>query len=62
MSDVRAFAEAFFAHFGARAFPLDDNLVVDLPPDLAAAFGKERLYLVFADDGTGHFAGDSAHN
>ncbi len=51
MSDVRAFAEAFFAHFGARAFPLDDNLVVDLPPDLAAAFGKERLYLVFADDG-----------
>ncbi len=51
MSDVRAFAEAFFAHFGARAFPLDDNLVVDLPPDLTAAFGKERLYLVFADDG-----------
>jgi hypothetical protein len=51
VSDVRAFAEAFFAHFGARAFPLDDNLVVDLPPDLVAAFGKERLYLVFADDG-----------
>ncbi len=51
MSDVRAFAEAFFVHFGARAFPLDDNLVVDLPPDLATAFGKERLYLVFAEDG-----------
>jgi hypothetical protein len=50
VSEVRAFAEAFFAHFGARAFPLDDNLVVDLPPDLAATFGKPRLYLVFADD------------
>lgn len=51
MSEVRAFAEAFFSHFGARTFPLEDELVVDLPPELATVFGKPRLYLVFAGDG-----------
>jgi hypothetical protein len=47
---MRAFAEAFFTCFGAHTFPLDDEMVVDLPPDLAAVFGKPRLYLVFAED------------
>ena len=47
---MRSFAESFFTRFGAATYPLDDELVVDLPPDLAAIFGKARLYLVFADN------------
>lgn len=47
---MRAFAEAFFTRFGARTFNLNDELVVDLPTDLADCFGKPRLYLVFTKD------------
>lgn len=46
---MRSFAETFFTRFGATTYPLDDELVVELTPDLAAVFGKPRLYLVFAD-------------
>ena len=44
---MRRFAETFFGHFGARLEARADELVVDLPPELHAAFGKPRLYLVF---------------
>jgi hypothetical protein len=46
---MRAFAAAFFTHFGATllADAQPDELVVDLPPALAGHFGRERLYLVF---------------
>jgi hypothetical protein len=47
---MKSFAESFFTRFGASTYPLDDELVVDLPPELAAVFGKARLYLVFADN------------
>jgi len=50
---MKSFAENFFTSFGAQIYPLEDELVVDLPPDLAAVFGKPRLYLVFAKDGQG---------
>ncbi len=46
---MRAFAESFFKHFGAQLQTQGDEWVVDLPPDLAAVFGKPRLYLVFPD-------------
>ena len=50
---MRAFAETFFKHFEAQVYPRDNELVVDLPPDLADIFGKPRLYLVFpVGDGT----------
>lgn len=51
---MRAFAEAFFTHFGARVQPHPDfpaELIVDLSPDLEAAFGRPRLYLVFPQAG-----------
>ena len=44
---LRAFAQAFFSHFGAQITAHPDELVVDLPPELASHFGKNRLYLVF---------------
>ena len=44
---IQSFAEAFFAHFGAQVNAHTDELVVDLPPQLAAHFNKTRLYLVF---------------
>ncbi len=47
MPTMRTFAETFFKTFGAPINRQDGELVVDLPPDLAAAFGKPRLYLVF---------------
>lgn len=46
---MRSFAETFFTRFGAKVYPLEAELVVDLPPELAATFGQPRLYLVFAD-------------
>ncbi|MBN1991508.1 MAG: hypothetical protein JW953_02310 [Anaerolineae bacterium] len=53
MSAMRSFAETFFSHFGAQLQHQDGELVVDLPPHLADAFGKPRLYLVFpTGDGT----------
>ena len=48
MHPMRLFADAFFTHFGASVYPDEDELLVDLPPDLAAVFGKSRLYLVFS--------------
>ncbi len=47
MPTMKSFAENFFSSFGARFQPQGDEWVVDLPPDLAEAFGKSRLYLVF---------------
>ncbi|MEW5956907.1 MAG: hypothetical protein AB1801_04230 [Chloroflexota bacterium] len=47
MPTMRTFAETFFKTFGAAVQRQAGELVVDLPPDLAAAFGKPRLYLVF---------------
>jgi hypothetical protein len=44
---LRAFAQAFFSQFGAQLTTHPDELVVDLPPELASHFGKNRLYLVF---------------
>lgn len=44
---IRAFAEAFFTHFGAQLQPHGDELIVTLPPELVEAFGKPKLYLVF---------------
>jgi hypothetical protein len=44
---MRSFAEKFFTHFGAQLHPQDDELIVDLPPDLVDVFGQPRLYLVF---------------
>lgn len=44
---MKLFAQNFFTHFNARIVPQADNWVVDLPPQLAEAFGKPRLYLVF---------------
>ncbi len=44
---MKAFAHNFFTHFNARIAPQENEWVVDLPPDLAEAFGKPRLYLVF---------------
>ncbi len=50
---MRSFANVFFNRFGAQTYPLDDELVVELPSDLASVFGKPRLYLVFADESQG---------
>jgi hypothetical protein len=47
MPTMKSFAEAFFTRFGAQIEPGEDELVVDLPPELASAFGKPRLYLIF---------------
>ena len=47
MPTMKSFAETFFKSFGAQVSPQADELVVDLPPDLANTFGKSRLYLVF---------------
>ncbi|MCB0212426.1 MAG: hypothetical protein KDJ52_23995 [Anaerolineae bacterium] len=44
---IRTFAETFFTHFGAQLQPQDDELIVILTPELAEAFGKPKLYLVF---------------
>jgi hypothetical protein len=44
---MKAFAEAFFQHFGAQIQANEDELIVDLPAELVPTFGKERLYLVF---------------
>ena len=53
MASIKIFAENFFKHFGAQIYPRDDELVVDLPPDLVSVFGKPRLYLIFpTGDGT----------
>lgn len=48
---MRAFAEAFFTHFGAPIEAGPDELIVELPDPLAAHFGRPRLYLVLP---TGH--------
>jgi hypothetical protein len=48
---MKTFAETFFKHFGAHVSPHEDELVVNLPPDLADVFGKPRLYLVFPEPG-----------
>ncbi len=54
MPTMKSFAETFFRRFGAQVGPpqdgegSNDELVVDLPPDLAEVFGKSRLYLVFS--------------
>ncbi len=45
---MKSFAETFFRTFGAQIEPDGEEWVVDLPPELAAAFGKARLYLVFS--------------
>ncbi|MCB0163861.1 MAG: hypothetical protein KDI79_06530 [Anaerolineae bacterium] len=50
-SSMRAFAEAFFTHFGAPIEAGPDELIVELPDTLATHFGRPRLYLVFP---TGH--------
>ena len=47
MSMMKSFAELFFTRFGAAIQPAEDELVVDLPPELVSIFGKPRLYLVF---------------
>jgi hypothetical protein len=44
---LRTFAETFFQYFGAQLHAQADELIVDLPPELAPVFGKSRLYLVF---------------
>ncbi|MCB0195477.1 MAG: hypothetical protein KDJ65_26245 [Anaerolineae bacterium] len=44
---IRTFAETFFTHFGAQLQSKDDELIVSLTPELAEAFGKPKLYLVF---------------
>ena len=46
---MRTLARDFFTLFGAHVRDAGDGEVeVHLPPDLAAHFGKERLYLVFS--------------
>lgn len=47
MPSTKLFAETFFERFGGQITPHEDELIVDLPPELAAVFGKPRLYLVF---------------
>lgn len=49
MPSTKSFAEFFFSRFGAQISPGQDELIVDLPPELAAVFGKPRLYLVFPE-------------
>lgn len=44
---MKAFAESFFKYFGAEVESVEDELIVDLPPELSQSFGKSRLYLVF---------------
>ena len=51
---MKAFVEAYFKRFGAKVQPHDqfpNELIVDLPPDLAQYFNKPRLYLVFPQPG-----------
>lgn len=51
---LQTFAEAFFVHFGAEVYPKTETqpeLLVILPPELQAHFGRERLYLVFPTAG-----------
>lgn len=43
---IQLFAQTFFQQFGAQVVAQEDELMIDLPPDLATAFGKARLYLV----------------
>jgi hypothetical protein len=51
LSDLRRLTGDFFTLFGAHARDDgDEGLQVRLPPDLAAHFGKDRLYLVFSAD------------
>jgi hypothetical protein len=47
---MRAFAQTFFTRFGAEVYPGREDVLVDLPPELAEAFSKPRLYLTFADE------------
>ena len=47
MPSMKLFAETFFERFGGQITSQEDELIVDLPPELAAVFGKPRLYLVF---------------
>lgn len=47
MPSMKLFAETFFDRFGGQITPHEDELIVDLPPELATVFGKPRLYLVF---------------
>lgn len=49
-ANLRIFAATFFATFGAEVLPNDTDMLVLLPPELAAHFGKPRLYLTFADE------------
>lgn len=51
LSDLRRLTGDFFTLFGAHTCDDgDEGLQVRLPPDLAAHFGKDRLYLVFSAD------------
>lgn len=49
-ANLRTFAAAFFAAFGAEVFPEGADMLVLLTPELAEHFGKPRLYLTFADE------------